>query len=372
VNRILGTSLDGGRIKGLLDPIGFTTSVGSGDIVVTLPSWRPDCAAEIDVIEEVARHFGYDNVDKRVPLSPRHGHLTVAQQRRRLLLEVLVGLGLSEVLPSPFLSADDLVAAGLPPEALRISNPLVAGEDVLRTSLRPGLLRAVAFNEAHRRTGVSLFEVGHVYPPGPGELPNEHEMLGVVLAGREAPAAVAVWRELASGLGIGARIDQTLVPAGLHATRSATLVAGRERIGVVGEVAPEVLDAFGLAQRVAVLELDLTGVLTAEPRPARWRPTSRYPSSDLDLAFVVPEDVPAERVDKAVRQGAGALLVGLELFDVYRGANVPPGTRSLAFRLRLQAPDRNLADDDVAGVIDSVRAAAGKLGAELRGEPRRG
>lgn len=368
VNRIIGVGLDRGAIARLLDPIGFAVAGGPEQLEVDLPSWRPDCAVEIDVIEEVARHHGYENVTKVVPLSPRHGHLSPEQQRRRRLRQVLVGLGVTEVMTPVFLTVDDLVAVGggTGSDVLRITNPLVAGEDVLRTSLRPGLLRAVEYNASHRRPGVSLFETGRVFPPGPGELPAEHEVLGVVLAGREAPAALAVWREIAAALGVGARVDQDDVPAGLHPTRSATLVAGRDRIGAVGEAAPDVLEAFGVAERVAVLEVDLTVVLAVEPRPARWRPTSRYPSSDLDLAFTLPEEVPAERLDNAIRQGAGSLLVGLDLFDVYRGANVAAGRRSLAFRLRLQADDRTLADADTARVVAGVAKAAAKLGAELR------
>ena len=214
---------------------------------------------------------------------------------------------------------------------------------------------------------MALFEVGHVYPPGPGELPDEYEALGVVLAGEEAPAAIAVWREIAAAMGVGARIDQGRVPAGLHPTRSATLAAGRDPIGAVGEVAPEVLEAFGISERVAVLELDLRQVLDREPKPAAWKPTSRHPSSDLDLAFTLADDVPAEKLDKAIRQASAALLVDLELFDVYRGAGVADGRRSLAYRLRLQAPDRNLTDADIAEVRQRVTASTSKLGAELRG-----
>jgi phenylalanyl-tRNA synthetase beta chain len=366
VNRILGTELSADDLPGLLDPIGFTVSGDGATRDVVLPTWRLDSTEEVDVIEEVARHYGYDRLGKTVPKSVVHGELSVRQHRRRLTREVLLGLGISEAMPNPFLAPDTLAKAGLPPEALRITNPLVAEESVLRTSLRPGLLRAVAYNESHRRTGVSLFEIGHVYPPGEGELPGEYEALTVVLAGRDAPAAMAVWRELAAALGVGARIDQSKVPAGLHATRSATLQAGRDPLGAVGEVAPDVLAAFEVTERVAILELDLDQILDREPKPTQWKPTSRYPSSDLDLSFVVPEDIPAERVEKAVRQGAGKLLVDIDLFDVYRGERAADGTRSLAYRIRLQAADRNLTDGDVADVRRGVEAAATKLGAQLR------
>jgi phenylalanyl-tRNA synthetase beta chain len=366
VNRILGTNLGADDLPPLLDPIGYTVS-GTGETRhVVLPSWRLDSTEEIDVIEEVARHHGYDRIGKTVPKSVVHGELSTRQRRRRLVREVLLGLGISEAMPNPFLAPDTLSRAGLSSDALRITNPLVAEESVLRTSLRPGLLRAIAYNESHRRVGVALFEIGHVYPPAEGELPGEYEALTVVLAGREAPAAMAVWRELAAALGTGARVDQSQVPPGLHATRSATLQAGRDPLGAVGEVAPDVLAAFDVIERVAILELDLDQILDREPKPTQWKPISRYPSSDLDLSFVVPGDIPAERVEKAVRQGAGNLLVDLDLFDVYRGERAAAGTRSLAYRLRLQAADRNLTDADIADVRRGVEAAATKLGAQLR------
>jgi phenylalanyl-tRNA synthetase beta chain len=367
VNRILGTSFAGHEFAVLLDPIGFTVS-GDGDTrSVALPSWRPDSEAEIDVIEEIARHYGYDRVGKTVPKSTVHGTLSVKQQRRRLLREVLLGLGISEAMPNPFLAPDTLTRAGLEGPTIRITNPLVVEESVLRTSLRPGLLRAIAYNESHRAAGLRLFEIGHVYPPGTGELPDEYEALCVVLAGEEAPAAMAVWREIAAALGVGARIDQARVPAGLHATRSATLQAGKDPTGAVGEVDPAVLERFEVTERVAILELNLDEVLGREPKPAVWKPVSKYPSSDLDLAFVVPESVPAEKLEKAIRQGAGKLLAGLDLFDVFRGPSLGDGRRSLAYRLRLQAADRSLTDTDIADVRRAAVTAAAKLDAELRG-----
>ncbi|MEQ8436162.1 MAG: phenylalanine--tRNA ligase subunit beta [Ilumatobacter fluminis] len=367
VNRVLGTELTADDLPPLLDPIGFTVS-GSGDTrTVTIPSWRPDSTEEIDVIEEVARHYGYERVGKTVPKSTVHGALSVKQQRRRLLREVLLGLGISEAMPNPFLAPDTLAKAGLDGPTISITNPLVVEESVLRTSLRPGLLEAIAYNESHRATGVKLFEIGHVYPPGSGELPDEYEALCVVLAGEEAPAAMAVWREIATALGVGARVDQGRVPAGLHATRSATLQAGKDPTGAVGEVDPAVLQRFEVTERVAILELNLDEVLGREPKPAQWKPVSKYPSSDLDLAFTLSDDVPAEKLEKAIRQGAGALLVDIDLFDVFRGESLGDGRRSLAYRVRLQADDRNLTDADIAEVRRGAVAAATKLGAELRG-----
>ncbi|MEP6298662.1 MAG: phenylalanine--tRNA ligase subunit beta, partial [Ilumatobacter sp.] len=365
VNRIIGSDLTADDLPALLDPIGYTVS-GAGDTrTVVLPTWRLDSTAEIDVIEEIARHHGYDKLGSSVPKPAGHGGLSVHQQRRRQVRQVLLGLGVTEAMPNPFLAPDTLERAGLATDVIRITNPLVSDESVLRTSLRPGLLRSIAFNESHRRLRASLFEIGHVYPPAEGDLPGEFEQLTVVLAGAEAPAAMAVWRELTASLGGGARIDQTTVPAGLHATRSATLQAGKDPLGAVGEVAPDVLAAFGVSERVAILEVDLDQFLARGPKPSQWKSTSRYPSSDLDLSFVAADGVPAEKVEKAVRQGAGKFLVDLDLFDNYRDPQ-RPGTRALGYRIRLQAPDRNLTDADVAEVRRAIDTAAGKLGVELR------
>ncbi len=370
VRRVLGDGIDGAEAKRLLDPIGFTTTPDpqSDTLTVSIPSWRPDSTAEIDVVEEIARHRGYDTIGKVLPTSTTHGALSTVQQRRRLLREVLLGAGLSEAMPSPFLAAETVARAGIDGDAIRITNPVVADEDLLRTSLRPGLLATVAFNASHRATGVRFFEIGHVYPPGSrtGALPDEYEALGIVLAGADAMAAVAIWREIAAALSIGARIDQSIVAPGLHPTRSATLTAGRDRIGVVGEIHPDVLDAFGISERVAVVELDLTTILDRSPAPPRAKPVSRFPSSDIDLAFVVDRSIAAERIEKALRQAAGALLADIELFDVYAGPGVADGARSLAYRLRFQAHDRTLTDAEVSALRDRCIAAVGKVGGRLR------
>jgi phenylalanyl-tRNA synthetase beta chain len=141
---------------------------------------------------------------------------------------------------------------------------------------------------------------------------------------------------------------------------------GKDIVGALGEVHPDALDAYGITERVAILELNLSVLLAAEPKVPQWKATSRFPSADFDLAFLVPESVSAEKVEKAIRQGSGGGLVSLSLFDVYRGAGVPEGSRGLAYALRLQSMDRTLTDADVAQVREKVIAAVTKLGATLR------
>ena len=367
VARSLGISPDGARISELISPIGFGVTATADGADVAVPTYRPDCTEEIDIIEEIARHHGYDELGKSVPKSAVHGRLSTMQQRRRVLRRVLVGLGLDEVMPMPFLAPGELAALGLPEDdTLLIANPLVAEESVLRTSLRPGLLRALRYNQSHRAPRIGLWEIGHVYPKGKNNLPDETEQLGIVVAGGSAETAVAQWNAVCDALGVGANLEQGRVPAGLHPTRSASLTRGKKVVGVLGEVDPVVLDSLGIEGRVSILEIDLTVVLNEDPKPAQAREVNRHPSSDIDLAFVLADDVPAQNLQRALRQAAGKRLVSIEMFDVYRGKGVAEGARSLAFRLRLQEAGGTLTDAVIAEVQQACAAAGAKLGAELR------
>jgi len=377
VNRFLGTSMAGHEIDELLTPIGFDVVEDTADETlaatvyhVTVPSFRPDTVTETDIIEEIARHYGYSRIPRTVPPAVRTGGLTPRQNERRGLRQTLVGLGCDEAMPLPFLSPTDVQRAGLKTGVITVTNPLDAAESVLRPSLRPGLLKAVAYNASHRQPGVKLFEIGKVFGrPAEGErLPDEHEALAVILAGEDARAAVDTWRVIAESLAVpGAELQQVAVE-GLHATRSAEIVVAETVVGLLGEIDPTVLDAFAIGERVAWLELDLDKLLALPHGERSYAPISRFPSSDIDLAFEVAETVAAGDVEATIRAAGGPLLADLRLFDVYRGVGLPDGHRSLAYRLRLQAADRTLTDQDIAGtrqaVIDAVTTA---YAAQLRG-----
>jgi phenylalanyl-tRNA synthetase beta chain len=357
VNAILGTDLDAPTIRGYLEPIGFTVEPDPDVQVVDAPSFRPDVVEEIDVIEEVARHHGYAKLPKTRPQSPHTGGLSPRQRERRLIRSTLVGMGLDEALPMPFLASD---TAGI-----HITNPLDARESVLRTSLRPGLLKAVAYNASHRNHGVGLFELGRVFlpPPDGQERPHEPEYLAVALAGREAPAAVEVWQAVEEALSVEGVTVRNEPVDGFHPTRSARLVATDTAVGAVGEIDPAITEAMEIDERVAWLEVDLDALVEVARRDRRYKTVSRYPSNLIDLAFAVDDEVPAGDVEATIRGSAGELLTSVGLFDVYRGEAVGEGRRSLAYGLRLQAPDRTLTDAEVADVrqtvIDAVESTHG-------------
>ncbi|MCY3643202.1 MAG: phenylalanine--tRNA ligase subunit beta [Acidimicrobiaceae bacterium] len=351
VNRLLGTSLSLPEMTDHLRSIGFGADpAGDAELDVTIPTWRWDTTTETDIAEEVARLHGYESIERTVPTANEAGGLSAYQKDRRLVRDVLVGAGCYETQPMPFVAPGALAAVGLPEDGITLSNPVDDSESVLRTSLLPGQLRAVAHNQRHFNGDVRLFEIGHVYRPTPeGQLlPDEREFLAVTLSGEEAPAAVAVLDLLTESLALPAVELRTAELPGLHPTRSAeVVVAGRSR-GAVGEIDPEVLEATGVSGRVAWLQLDLQEVLDGPRARRRYRPVSKYPPSDVDLAFVVPESVAAAQVERALRASAGPLLARIELFDTYRGTGVPEGSRSLAYRLRFQAQDHTLTDAEVA------------------------
>ncbi len=370
VNSILGTDLSTDQMIALLEPIGFACYSGNEnqDFNVTIPTWRLDSATEIDVIEEVGRLHGFSKIARTVPVTEQAGALTPQQQDRRRVRELLTGMGISEAMPLPFLAPGDLARAGLGDDGITVTNPLVAEESIMRTSLRPGLLKAVAYNAARRTTGVSLFEIGRLNPGGGGDLPDEGEHLAVILAGQEATAATTLWRRLARHLTV-TRPGVVNGPVdGLHPGRSGQALADGQPVGALGEIDPQVLDAYEIDERVAWLEVDLGALLEADRGLAPYRAPSRYPSSDVDLAFTVSDEVSADEVSATIAGAGGELLASVALFDVFRSDQLGEGQRSLAFTLRFEAPDRTLNDAEVAQARQScIDAVTITHNASLRG-----
>jgi phenylalanyl-tRNA synthetase beta chain len=313
-----------------------------------------------------------------VPRSPQVGNLTPYQRDRRLLRDILVGAGVSEAQTPSLVGPSDHPRAHIEVPLIRAANAMILEESILRASLVPGLLRAVAFNAARRSPDVALFEIGMVWNhPSDGRmadgrdasLPQEDERLGVALAGRDGDAIAAkrVLDEIVHGLRIAGVELHATVQAGLHPGRTARVVIGGENVGVVGEIDPSVVEEWGIAGRVGWIDLDLRRLLGSPKRSLEQQPVSRFPSSDIDLAFVLNEATPAALVERALRDAGGDVLVDLRLFDVYRGDRVPDGTRGLAFRLRLNADDRTLTDEEIGDIRERAIAAVEQAtGATLR------
>jgi phenylalanyl-tRNA synthetase beta chain len=384
VNRLLGTELTDRDVLDALVPLGIEVSGSGDDLVALAPTFRPDLEREIDLIEEVARRVGFDSIGRTVARPVvQVGALTHAQRDRRTIADACVGAGLSEAITLPLVSPADLARAGAPVDrVVEAANPLRAEESVLRTSILPGLLRAVAYNRTRGLPDVALFELGRVFlkPAGGQLLPDETYRLAVAIAATvarrpvesdrpvDAYDTVDVVRTVLAALEIEDwRLDATTHP-GFHPSRTAVVSVAGAEVGLVGEVDPGVLDALELTGPIAALELDVDALISAPRRDRAFRAPSPYPPSGIDLAFVVPEGVAAGAVATTLRLAGGDLVEDVLLFDVFRSDALGAGRKSLAFSIRYRASDRTLTDAEVAGLRDTaIAAVTGAYDAALRG-----
>jgi phenylalanyl-tRNA synthetase beta chain len=386
VNAILGTELAREEIASLIAPIGFTTTPVGEDLAVVVPGFRSDVTLEVDLIEEVARHFGYDAISGSLRRSPTPGRLSDRQRRRRILRRILTGVGAYEAWTSSIVDPSVEAEIGVDGDPVVVSNPIVASDTTLRTQLLPGLLAALGRNDGRRNGDVRLFEIGRVFSRSgtDDERPIEHEVVGIVLAepDDDARGAVEVARTILDGLGIDA--SQTAfepfgdrddpASSGCHPTRSVYLVDvgstedAPEVIGVVGEIDPDVAERFSLRhRRIGWIGLDLDHLFHVSRRDRRAVAVSEFPSSDLDLDFIVDEEVPADRLERAISDAVGQMLESVTLVDAFRGPSVPEGTRSLTYRLRLSSIDHTLSTEEIARARDAcIELVESELPARLR------
>lgn len=404
--RITGIDIDAATTVAGLEAVGCTLLKDDTTLTATPPPWRPDLTDPFDLVEEVARIVGYDQVPSVLPREAAGRGLTREQRLRRRVGRTLAGAGCVEVVSFPFIGDAALDALGLPADdprrsTVRLANPLSSEEPSYTTTLLPGLLRAGARNVARGATAVSLFETGTVafpadrgpapifgvdWRPSPDELaklleaiPVQPLHLAVVLAGERERAgwwgggreagwsdAIGLVRRLGTELGVEVEVVAA-TRAPWHPGRCAQLLVGGVELGHAGELHPKVCQAFGLPARSAAVEIDLD-LLMRHARDVTPSPDfSTYPLAKEDVALVVADAVTVAEVEQALREGAGDLLESIRLFDVYTGEQVPGGHKSLAFALRFRAPDRTLTEEETAAARDAaVALAAERTGAAQR------
>lgn len=383
VARTLGPGFDSAHIAELLGSIGFGVT-GTDPLEVTVPTVRPDVVRPIDLVEEVARLHGYERFPETVPAGPGGGW-SPEQRRAMQLRTVLAGAGLHQAVNLSFLAAEDLDAFAYPADhdgraVVRVVNPLRDEESAMRTAVLPGLLRSIRHNRSHGRPDVALFETGKVFFARPDatdpRIPAQPDRVawavtggyGATELGAEArPAdihtATALLRLVAERLGLDVALEAATEP-GFHPGRCARVSIGDRTVGYVGEIHPRTAAAYDIDTRVAAAELDLAALTAAVDHRLLAAP-SPYPQVDFDLAFVVPDAVPAADVVGAMHQAGGALVEHLAPFDEYRG--VGDGQRSLAVRVRLRSHDKTFTNEEAAAVRAAMIEAVAGLGGALRG-----
>lgn len=415
--RLVGVPYTRAHVRSVLEQIGCRVEDVAGDRVrVTAPTWRPDLRVGVDLVEEVARISGYDQIPSVVPAAAVGRGLTTEQRLRRAVADALAGAGFVEAPAYPFVGAHQHDELGLPADdprrrALRLVNPLSEEQPELRTNLLVTLLDTARRNVARGASDVAVFEIALVTRPvlgaAPAPLlpggvrPSDEDLARLAAAvppqprrvagvlggvrrpagwwgpGRQADHADAIEAALlvARVVDVRVTVDAEHDHAPWHPGRAARItLADGTLVGHAGELHPGVVSTLRLPERTVAFEVDLDVLLGARPdQPRQVPPLSTFPVAKEDIALVVPHDVPAGQVLDAVRAGASSSAAGdvvedVRLFDVYRSAELGADRTSLAFALRLRAADRTLTAQETAAVREAALAEAHRRhGAVLRG-----
>jgi phenylalanyl-tRNA synthetase beta chain len=384
INRVLGTMITKDEVATILTNLQFAFTEDNGTFTITVPSRRRDISIEEDIIEEVARLYGYDRLPATLPVAEaKPGKLTPYQAKRRQVRRYLEDVGLFQAITYSLTSEEKAMMFALETaEPIRLALPMSEERSVLRQSLLPHLLEVASYNRARQVENVAVYETGAVYlANGENELPSEKERLAGVLTGvwhahlwqgEKKAVDFYVVKGILDGLfellGLTNRIEYKQAKREhMHPGRTADILLDGKTIGFVGQLHPVVQKEYDLKETY-VFELALTDLLNAEVEDIRYSPIPRFPSITRDIALVVDENVVAGELQKAIIEAGGELLKEVSIFDVYQGDRLPDGKKSIAFSLRYYDPERTLTDEEVTAVHEKViQAVEQQFGATLRG-----
>lgn len=383
VNKLLGTALTAAEIKGLIEDLAFKTSPQENGLLVSVPSYRPDIEIEVDLIEEVARLYGYDRIAASLPGSSTRGALTPYQSFKDKL-QNLMARTFFEIVNYSFITPRYFDMLGLAADSplrqvVKVANPLSEEQSVMRTLLLPGMLDAVSRNLARRNSNLAFYEQGNVfYPRGEG-LPEERLKLSAVVAGKLETNWLkqnvemdffylkGILENILAQLGIEYVSYQPAVQPAYHPGRTAVIQADGLELGVIGEVHPSVTQNFGIKPRVCSFELDVDRLYDLSSRRVMMDSITKYPAVERDLALLMQVEIPAVEVMNVIKEAGTELLHSIVLFDVYAGDQVADGFKSMAFRMTFQSKERTLTDTEITAMMEGIIAALEqKLQAALR------
>ncbi|MGM9927887.1 MAG: phenylalanine--tRNA ligase subunit beta [Bacillus sp. (in: firmicutes)] len=384
INTLLGTDLSMAEVEAIFAKLKFTASVEGNEITVTVPTRRGDITIPEDLVEEVARLYGYDNIPKTLPkASGTVGQLSPYQSKRRAVRRYLEGAGLYQAVTYALTSPAKATAFAIEAkDTVKLSMPMSEERSVLRQSIVPQLLEVLKYNVARQNDSVALYETGTVFLHTEGNvLPEEREHVAGALTGLwhsqlwqgEKKAldffvAKGILEGLFEKLGVTEQITFAAAQVeGMHPGRTASVSLNGEYIGYVGQVHPAVEQQHDIKETY-VFELSLQALLNAEVAPVAYESIPRFPSISRDIALVVDSAAVAGDIQAIIKEAGGKLLKEVSIFDLYEGEHMEAGKKSLAFSLKYFDPAKTLTDEEVTKahtkVLDAVKE---KAGAELRG-----
>ena len=347
------------------------------DGMIQVPSWRPDLRVMADIAEEVARYYGYNNIETTLMRgATTMGGYSDAQKLENAAGAAARAMGYSEIITYSFVSPASFDAIRIPADSplrrtVKLVNPLGEDTSIMRTVILPSMLDILSRNFAFKNKGVKLYEIGKIYLPKDGEkLPDEPKRMIFGTYGEHENFFTLKGE-------IDAILDQLNVhPAtyiadtknpSYHPGRCADIVIDGKKMGVIGQIHPLVAETYGIGDQVYVAELDFTG-LQAVLAPERvFHSLPKFPTVSRDLALVCEESMTVGMLEACIKKAGGKLLRSVQLFDIYRGPGIAPGKKSVAFSLELRADDRTLTDEDTTGVMNAVlEKLKNDLGVSLR------
>lgn len=381
IERMLGIALPSTVAREILLRLGMRVSRAGRDLMVTPPSWRFDIRREVDLIEELARIYGYDKISSKRPriemIAPSATETQVSESRLRT---AMVDREYQEIVTYSFV--DPQLQSVLDPQTtpLALMNPISTDMGVMRTTLWPGLLQTTLRNQNRQQTRMRFFEIGRRFVPNGANLSQERYLAGAIAGSAYAeqwgaPKRDVDFHDVRADIEAlftlnGRRGELCFVPTqhpALHPGQSADIMVADKRAGVLGTLHPEIQAKLGLDRKVLLFEIALEAVCKA--KIPVFREVSRFPGTRRDISLDVSDDISADRVLKRTQEVAGNLLVNLELFDEYRGKGIDSGRKSLSLGLTLQDSSRTLKETEVDAVISEVvTALQAELGVRLRSQ----
>ncbi len=387
INSLIGIDIEESFVEKTLKSLGFEFKREGQGIVATPPSFRNDAEKDIDIIEEIARLYGYDRIPSTLPvmqMSAAPEHRT--QKLIRNLKDSMVKSGFSEAINFSFLSPDILDQLKLGPDDRRrnliyVKNPLRQEESAMRTTLIPALLNNVSLNLNRGEKMLRLFEISRVFLSGNEKLPNEVTQLTAVF---HKENAASIWQNNHDCFydlkGVIENIFQDLRVKGisfvedgdsepyLHPGKSSSIIADGKKVGSIGILHPGTAETFGIKSNMAVAEIyDIKEIMDLTSNKITYTALPKYPYVERDVALVVNDDITSAAIRKEIIDVESDIIESVNLFDIYKGKPIPPDKKSLAFSIRFRSPERTLTDEEVDNLHSSIRQRLKKnLNAELR------
>ncbi|MCS4572260.1 phenylalanine--tRNA ligase subunit beta [Staphylococcus aureus] len=381
INRTIGFDLSQNDIVTIFNQLGFDTEINDDVITVQVPSRRKDITIKEDLIEEVARIYGYDDIPSTLPVFEKvtSGQLTDRQYKTRMVKEVLEGAGLDQAITYSLVSKEDATAFAMQQrQTIDLLMPMSEAHASLRQSLLPHLIEAASYNVARKNKDVKLFEIGNVFfANGEGELPDQVEYLSGILTG---DYVVNQWQgkketvDFYLAKGVVDRVSEKLNLEfsyrradidGLHPGRTAEILLENKVVGFIGELHPT-LAADNDLKRTYVFELNFDALMAVSVGYINYQPIPRFPGMSRDIALEVDQNIPAADLLSTIHAHGGNILKDTLVFDVYQGEHLEKGKKSIAIRLNYLDTEETLTDERVSKVQAEIEAALNEQGAVIR------